>query len=147
MAKLTDEQKQLVKDRIKSDPDLDAKGKAGRDADILAVLNAVDPAIDVPREPVTAAAMLALVEPGDVLGLTDTQTRLLGVLLTGGAIDLNSQPVGTVIDAMPAASKARMTAAKTRKGSWSEQAIGRQLDVNEISDVLKADRPDGQVKP
>ncbi len=144
---LTDSDSQRLRLQIQADPLLAAHARMGRDADIFADLTTVRDDILIPRGRVDAVEFDALIDPDERASLSTQQLQHLCVLLIAGQVDMQSDSVTVFADAILAdkpASQARVNAHKTRAGSVAERDFPG-LTVNDVSNALKADRPDGRI--
>jgi len=132
---------------ILADPNLADHARLGRDADILAELSRVRDDIQVPRGRVDAVEFDALIDPTERSSLSTPQLQHLSVLLIAGQVDMSSESVSVFADTILAdkpSSRGRINASKTRPGSVAERDFPG-LTVNDISNALKPDRPDGRI--
>lgn len=137
-----------LKATIDADATLAEHGRRGRDADIYAELYRVREDVHVPRGRVDAVEFDALIDPAERPALSTQQLQHLSVLLVAGQVDMQSDSVTVFADTIlgdKPASRDRIHVAKTRPGSIAERDFGRDLTVNDISNTLRPDRPDGRI--
>ncbi|HOD80407.1 MAG: hypothetical protein BWX88_01108 [Planctomycetes bacterium ADurb.Bin126] len=144
---LTESDSQSLRLRIQADPQLADHARLGRDADILTELSRVRDDIQVPRGRVDAVEFDALIDPTERMDLSTQQLQHLSVLLIAGQVDMQGDSAAVFADIVLAdkpSSRARINANKTRPGSVAERDFPG-LTVNDISNALKPDRPDGRI--
>ncbi len=132
---------------ILADPNLAQHGQAGRDGDIFSELTRVREDVQVLRGRVDAVEFDALIDPTERSSLSTPQLQHLSVLLIAGQVDMSSESVSVFADTILAdkpSSRGRINASKTRPGSVAERDFPG-LTVNDISNALKPDRPDGRI--
>lgn len=145
---LTDFDSQRLRLQIQADPLLAEHARRGRDADILAELNAPRDDIQVTRSRVDAVEFDALIDPAERPALSSEQLQHLSVLLVAGQVDMQSDSVTVFAETILAdkpASRSRINACKTRPGSVAERDFGQVLTVNDVSNALRPDRPEGRI--
>lgn len=142
---------------IKTSPDLSAMAATGHDGGIEAALNAVDPAIVVPRDSIPAdslramaiAASMTAAGLGDAAKIARWQAAVAASSGFRDPIPL-TDPVLVIQLSAAEADGVLYPQIKnhycTRPGSIAEREWGRAVTVSEISQALLIDRPDGLIQ-
>jgi hypothetical protein len=99
----------------------------GADAPLLAVLTPAGASYPVPSSPITAAALLDLVNAGEFSSMTNAELTQLQTLLTAGSINVGTAPAQAKLNSLFAdfpTSLAAIRATYTRNGSPWEYWFG-----------------------
>lgn len=135
-------------DIIKADATLANLASKGNDSGILTELQKVREDIDVPRGIVPCTDFDAQIDATERATLTAEQLQHLSVLLVGGTVDMQSPSIDVfaneILSNKPLSSQ-KIKNYKTKKGSVIDKEFG-SLTLNDISNSLAVDRPDGKIK-
>jgi len=125
---------------------------AGKDADVLAVMNLPRSGapFQVDPPPIAVADLKAVLDPAEYLALTDHQLLQLNTILGSTTVDLTKANLRAIlvgvggltpivgIFANPSATRTALIAMVKRQGSRAEVVCGRKLTLDDISTARDA---------
>jgi len=151
------EQLTAIRKYIQSDSTLAEHAKTGNDGAIAAALNAADPKIRIAKSSIPAdhlralamAAAMTAFKTGDAAVIARWQFAVAASSGFQDDIQL-SDPILAVQLAQATADKVLSQEIKdhytTRDGTIAEREWGTTVSVDDVSESLLVDRPDGQIK-